>query len=152
MEITTKFYDENLEPIDPLTIVGRCGNIDGILHYDSVYLIPKVSLQLKVWETIFRPIAGGDNPSVLLKREKPKPLARPQQSVDDDTKVESSPEEENEERNEDAGSVKAEEDDEEESAPTPPPKPAVKPVVKAAPPRTIVASKTAPKVVKKAAP
>lgn len=152
MQITTKFYDENLEPVDPLTLVGRCGHIDAILHYDSVYLSPKPSLQVKVWETIFKPIAGGDNPSVLLKRDRPKTLAPP--TADDDAKEDldkddDEPKEESEKPDEDAGSVKADEDDDE---PTPPPKPKPVATVKKAPaPRNIVSSvKAPPKPVKKA--
>jgi hypothetical protein len=68
-EIKTMFFDYENNPINPLDLIGRSGNVNAAIKIESIFIGNKISLQVKLYECEFRVAETGMKR--LLSRPQP---------------------------------------------------------------------------------
>ena len=76
-KIVTMFYDDDENPVDPMTLLGKYCTVHGAIKIESIFIGGgnKISLQIKLYEAKVKPIKQG-MPRLLAKSAAPRVLVQ----------------------------------------------------------------------------
>jgi hypothetical protein len=120
-KIVTMFYDDDENPVDPMTLLGKYCTVHGAIKIESIFIGGgnKISLQIKLYEAKVKPIKQG-MPRLLAKSAAPRVLVQKAATVVRSPAISEGSVSDVVEA--DAGSLEAsdDDDDEEDEKPEPP--------------------------------
>lgn len=124
-KIVTMFFNNNGDPIDPMTLLGKHCHVKAAIKIESIFIGSKISMQVKMYECEATLIETGMKR--LLKRPTPQPRMISTSSANPMMDSKNDDDDEDENNDDDVGIV---DDDDEPTDPDPEPEPVKKKVIR----------------------